>query len=120
MKKAKYFYEQAAMNGSVHSRYNLGLLERRDGNYHRALKHYIIGAKAGYKRSLDKVKAGYMSGHEQKMNMQTLYVPINSDKMRSKAMTGPKLMYCIRCCCCENSHEKTVLGSTIAIAIAFI
>ena len=63
MKKAKYFYEQAAMNGSVHSRYNLGLLERRDGNYHRALKHYIIGAKAGYKRSLDKVKAGYMSGH---------------------------------------------------------
>ena len=63
MKKAKYFYEQAAMNGSLHARCNLGLLERRDGNYHRALKHYIIGAKAGYKRSLDKVKAGYMSGH---------------------------------------------------------
>ena len=62
-KKAKYYWELAAINGDVHARFNLGLLEGNAGNIDRAYKHCIIAAKAGHKESLDKVKAGFMSGH---------------------------------------------------------
>ena len=62
-KKAKHYYELAAMNGSVDARYNLGNNELRAGNYYRAFKHFIIAARAGDKLSLDAVKYGFMDGH---------------------------------------------------------
>jgi len=62
MKKAKHFYELAAMNGSIHARNNLGCWEETTGNYHRAMKHLIIAARAGYKLSLETVKKGYKHG----------------------------------------------------------
>ena len=62
MKKAKQYYELAAMNGDIHARNNLGCAESRAGNNHRAFKHFIIAAKAGYKNALDVVKQGYMHG----------------------------------------------------------
>ena len=46
-KKAKHYYELAAMNGDVDARHNLGCDEVDAGNYHRAMKHYIISAKLG-------------------------------------------------------------------------
>jgi len=58
-KKAKYYFELAAMNGSVNARHNLGCLEREAGNHHRAYKHNIIAAKTGHKRSLDAVTDAY-------------------------------------------------------------
>ena len=61
-KKAKYFYELAAMNGDAEARFNLGYEEFEAGNYHRAYKHFILAAKAGYKDSLDNVKIGHMGG----------------------------------------------------------
>ena len=61
-KKAKYYYELAAINGSVDARYNLGCVESRAGN-HRAFKHFMLAARAGNKLSLDNVKQGYMHGH---------------------------------------------------------
>ena len=61
-KKAKHFYELAAMNGNVRARNNLGYVEETAGSFHRAKKHYIIAAKAGHKKSLDAVKAGFMDG----------------------------------------------------------
>ena len=61
-KKANDFYELAAMNGNVHARHNLGCEEFEAGNYHRAYKHFILAARAGYKLSLDVVKDGYMDG----------------------------------------------------------
>ena len=61
-KKAKHFYELAAMNGDVDARYNLGRMEAQAGNIARAYKHYILSAKAGFKMSLDEVKKGYMKG----------------------------------------------------------
>ena len=61
-KKAKYFFELAAMNGNVRARHNLGSIEYEVGNYHRAYKHFILSAKAGCKESLDAVKAGFMKG----------------------------------------------------------
>ena len=61
-KKGKHFFELAAMNGDVVARYNLGCMEGMAGNHHRAYKHYIIAAKAGYKPSLDNMKVGYKRG----------------------------------------------------------
>ena len=62
-KKAKYYYELAAMMGDVHARNNLGCLEGKAGNHQRAKKHLLISAKAGYTKSLDCVKDGYIHGH---------------------------------------------------------
>ena len=59
-KKAKHCWELAAMNGNVVARHNLGVVEVDVGNMDRAYKHFILGARAGYRRSLDVVKQGYM------------------------------------------------------------
>ena len=61
-KKAKHFYELAAMNGSVNARNNLACVELEAGNEHRAVKHYILAARAGHKNSLEAVKDGFTSG----------------------------------------------------------
>jgi len=61
-KKAKHYYELAAMMGDSDARKNVGYEEWDLGNYDRAMKHWIIAAKAGETTSLDNVKAGYMSG----------------------------------------------------------
>ena len=61
-KKAKHYYELAAINGDVIARHNLGCSEYNVGNYHRAYKHYIIAAKAGYRKSLEYVKEGFTKG----------------------------------------------------------
>ena len=61
-KKAKHYSELAAMNGSLYARHNLGCFELEAGNYHRAMKHFILAAKAGFKDSLDNVKEGFMNG----------------------------------------------------------
>ena len=55
-KKANHFYELAAMNGDVGARHNLGCLEGEVGNNHRTIKHFILAAGAGHKKSLDAVK----------------------------------------------------------------
>ena len=62
-KKAKHYWEFAAVNGIVEARHNLGMMEGQDGNNQRAYKHFIIAARAGDKDSLDTVKQGYMRGH---------------------------------------------------------
>ena len=62
-KKAEHYWELAAMDGDISARHNLGCMEERAGNYHRAYKHYILAAKAGYKKSLDAVKDGFREGH---------------------------------------------------------
>ena len=58
-KKAKHFYELAAMSGDVSARYNLGGMEIKAGNIDRAMQHFILSARAGDKGSLDVVKKGY-------------------------------------------------------------
>ena len=62
-KKAKHYYELAAMNGCVKARYNLGCMEGDAGNDHRSYKHFILSAKAGDKESLDYLKEGFMDGY---------------------------------------------------------
>ena len=61
-KKAKYYYELAAMKGCMNARHNLGCIEGKGGNHQRAIKHYLVSAKGGYDRSLDNVKVGFRNG----------------------------------------------------------
>ena len=61
-KKAKHFFELAAMNGHVQARHNLGSSEGQAGNHVRAYKHLIIAARAGNEISVDCVKFGFMNG----------------------------------------------------------
>ena len=61
-KKAKHYFELAAMSGYVPARHNLACLEVHIGNERRALKHWIIAARAGDEKSLNAVKTGFMKG----------------------------------------------------------
>ena len=60
-KKAKYYCELAAMGGDVEARHNLGAFEWNAGNYHRAVKHWMISAGAGDDDSLKNIRQCYMS-----------------------------------------------------------
>ena len=85
--KAKHYWELAAMNGSVTARNNLGVTEGQAGNLHRAMKHFILAARAGYKQSLDAVKEGYKDGDVTKEEYaNTLRAHQKSkDEMKSEA-----------------------------------
>ena len=61
-KKAKHYYELAAMMGDTSARYALGRLEEIAGNAQRAQKHYMIAARAGCEKSLEIVKEGFVLG----------------------------------------------------------
>ena len=84
-KKAKHFYELAAMNGDVHARHNLGCVEVDAGNEHRAYKHFILAARAGHKESLHQVKVGFKYGivtEDECANTLRAY-QIRQDEMKS-------------------------------------
>ena len=61
-KKAKHYYELAAMMGSVNARHNIGALEFEADDHRRAMKHFMIAARAGYELSLKNVNRGFMKG----------------------------------------------------------
>jgi len=60
--KVKYYFELAALNGDKDARHAVGILEGRDGNNKRAMKHLILAARAGNESSLHCVKEGFMNG----------------------------------------------------------
>ena len=62
-KKILYHTEQAAIGGHPRARHNLGTFEARKGRVDRAVKHYIIAAKLGNEKSLERAKILYESGH---------------------------------------------------------
>ena len=55
-------WQHAAMKGHVESRHSLGIAEYNAGNYHLAVKHYMISAKMGDKDSLDEIKTLFSQG----------------------------------------------------------
>ena len=61
-KKARHYYELAAINGDVEARHELGLIDGKAGKNHRAMKHLMIAARAGHKPSLDMVLEGFKVG----------------------------------------------------------
>ena len=65
-KKARYYYELAAMQGHVHARYNLGAEEGKAGNHDLALKHFMIGVKGGDLDPLKTIRMMFTKGHATK------------------------------------------------------
>ena len=65
-KKAKYYWELAAMGGSITARHNLGVLECDSGNMDIAMKHYMIAAGAGYDNSLKEIRQMLLRGYATK------------------------------------------------------
>ena len=63
IKKAKHYWELAALKGDLEARCSLGCVEGNAGNYQRAYKHMIIAARAGFTQSLDQVKKGFRNAH---------------------------------------------------------
>jgi len=59
-KKARHYYELAAMGGDVKARWYLGAMEYR---VDRALKHYLIAVRDGDVDSLKCIKRLYSDGH---------------------------------------------------------
>ena len=62
IKKARKYYELAAMGGHVQSRLNIGLLEEQSGNVNRAIKHLLIAASDGDNTSLTAIKLFHKDG----------------------------------------------------------
>jgi len=65
-KKAKHYYELAAMMGDPTARYYLGVREGRLGNLVRALRHYMIAVRGGNNNALKEIKELYSNGHATK------------------------------------------------------
>ena len=59
-KKAKYYYELAAMGGNLKARHRLACMEMHVGNTDQGVKHFMIAAGAGYDDSLDYVRRSFM------------------------------------------------------------
>jgi len=70
-KKAKHYYELAAIGGCAQSRYNLGYNERHKGNWKRAIKHYMIAINSGEPESLKDIQSMYSNGHATKEDYTT-------------------------------------------------
>ena len=61
-KKAKYYFELAAMGGDAVARHNLGVNEYRAGNMNRAVMHWMISAGAGDDVSLTAIRRCFLKG----------------------------------------------------------
>ena len=59
-------WEEAAMQGHVNSRHNLGKVELTAGNFDCAVRHFLISAKMGFKESLDGIRVMFASGYATK------------------------------------------------------
>ena len=86
-KKAKYYCDLAAIKGDVHARHNIGCVEGEAGNEHRAMKHFLLAAKAGYTKSLDSVKIGFINGSVSKDDYSSALREYqkSTDEMKSDA-----------------------------------
>jgi len=61
-KKVLHHLEQAAIGGHPNARYNLAVIEEKNGRIDRAIKHWIIAANLGHDLSLDALKDGFQRG----------------------------------------------------------
>jgi hypothetical protein len=66
MKKAKQYYEFAAMGGVATARNDLACVEADAGNMDRAMKHWMISAGAGHDDSLKNIRECFFEGHATK------------------------------------------------------
>ena len=87
-KKAKYYWELAAIGGNETARHNVGNHEiYYFDNHHRAYKHFILAAKGGYKDSLGLCLHGYKEGFitkDEYANAMRAYQKIQDESKSAK------------------------------------
>jgi len=100
MKKAKHYWELAAMRGEVRARYNLGVSEEKAGNMDRALKHWMIAVRSAHTNSLKQIKALFEIGLVTKScyeialrSHQTAVAEIRSDQRDQAAASSQLCRY---------------------------
>ena len=59
-------WQHAAMKGHVTSRHNLGAIEFQEGNYELAVQHWMISAKMGLEKSLNRIQEMFKAGQATK------------------------------------------------------
>ena len=65
-KKAKHYFELAAIGGHAAAWFNLGASEECAGNMNRALKHYMIAVRSGQEHSLKHIQKMFSNGRATK------------------------------------------------------
>jgi len=66
MAQAVRYFEMTAIQGHVEARHCLGVYEYKNGNFERAVRHYLISAKMGSDLSLDDIKRMFAVGQASK------------------------------------------------------
>jgi TPR repeat protein len=61
--KRRHYHEQAAIAGDSSARLNLGCVDADNGNFHRAIKHWLIAASSGNMRAINDIKRAVILGH---------------------------------------------------------
>ena len=84
-KKAKHYHELAAMGGQYKSRDILGDIEWDAGNFERALKHWMISARAGYDISLKAIRKAFVSGYVSKDEFEMVLRAQKESKDKTKS-----------------------------------
>ena len=84
VEKKVYHWEKAAIGGHPSARQNLGNHEARNGNFERAVKHFIIAANLGYEKSMKALWKHYSAGNITKEDLdatlRTHHAAINEMK----------------------------------------
>ena len=91
-KESKYYFELAAMGVDVFSRHNLGCVENNAGNFDRAMKHWIISARAGDDDSLKEIRECFLEGHVTKEEFEKALRAhqVSNDEMKSEQREAAK------------------------------
>jgi len=84
--KAKYHYELAAIGGNDYARYNLGIIDFQNGNFDRAMKHWMISAMRGLDEPLENLKKNYIKGYLSKDDLEKALLAhkASQDDMKSE------------------------------------
>ncbi len=67
--KEIYHLEESAIGGHPDARYNLGFVERSNGNYERAVKHWLIAAAQGEDESIKMLMKVFKKGLVEKADL---------------------------------------------------
>ena len=85
--KTIYHYEQASVGGHALARHNLALIEGRNGRVERAIKHWMIAAKAGHDDSLNVIKTLFKQGS---VNKEEFASALRGHQAAVDAMKSPQ------------------------------
>ena len=85
--KKVYHLEKAAIGGHPNARYNLAIIEGKNGNVERAVKHFIIAAKLGHEKSMKALWKYYSDGNITKEKLEST---LRSHKAAIDATKSPQ------------------------------